>query len=210
VVQSFLGVVVMLWDTQFRTILNIVQVALQLLTGDFEGAGQTLQSILNDWHIFFESTIRTITNGIRQWFQGVDWGGIGYAILQGIANGISNGAGMIADAARQAAQSAFEAAKNFLGIHSPSKLAAQEIGAPFAQGIGVGITDALGRVSGQVAAGLDGMMGGLSAGITPIGAGAGGAGVTVVQNFYGPTDAATVQGAAQSGVLAALRAAGRR
>jgi hypothetical protein len=211
VVQTFLGFVTMLWDTQFRTILNIVQVALQLLTGDFQGAGQTLQSILNDWRIFFENVIRTITDGIRQWFQEVDWGGIGYAILQGIAGGIQAGASMIANAAQQAAQAALDAAKNLLGINSPSKLAADEIGAPFAQGIGVGITDALSRVSGQVAASLDGMMGGLTAGITPAGAGArAGGDIHLVQNFYGPADAATVRGAAQEGIRAELRAAGRR
>lgn len=33
----------------FRTLLNIVQVFLQLLTGDWEGAGQTLQAIVRDW-----------------------------------------------------------------------------------------------------------------------------------------------------------------
>ena len=60
--------------------------------------------------------IRSIINA----FTSIDWGSVGRNLIQGIANGISNAAGIIADAARSAAESAFNAAKRFLGIHSPS------------------------------------------------------------------------------------------
>jgi phage-related protein len=172
IVQNLFGWLTMFWETQFRTILNIVQAALQLLTGDFEGAGRTLQNILNDWKRFFETVIRGIVNGIRTWFREVDWGSIGRGILEGIASGLRNGGSFIADAARSAAQGAFDAARNLLGIRSPSKLAAEGIGKPFAEGIGEGIRSSLADLTGGVNAGLQGLMGGIT---TPTaGAAAGG------------------------------------
>ena len=255
VVQPLLDWLVNFWTVQMKTILDVVTFVLQLLTGDFEGAGQTLQGILTRWYEFFRETITNIVNGIRQWFQEVDWGqvgqnvvqgirngivalggmigdaarslienfknawlqvdwgGIGRSIIDGIANGIRGGAGRIADAAKDAANRAFNAARSFLGIRSPSQLAAEEIGEPFAEGIAVGISDALGSLSARLATSLDGMMGGLSTGMVPAGAGAAtgaGGGASITQNFYGAADSATVRSASLSGVKAGLRAAGSR
>jgi phage-related protein len=76
-------------------------------------------------------------------FTETDWGAVGTGIVQGIAAGITAGASFIADAAKNAAQHALDAAKGFLGIQSPSTVAAAEIGLPLAQGIGVGIQQGL-------------------------------------------------------------------
>ena len=54
-------------------------------------------------------------------FKGFDWKSLGKSIVEGIANGLKGAAGIIADAAKSAAKSAFEAAKDFLGINSPAK-----------------------------------------------------------------------------------------
>lgn len=202
--QTLLGWLEQFWGVQFRTILNIVQAVLQLLTGDFEGAGNTLKSILNDWRSFFEMIIKGIVNGVRTWFQSIDWASVGRGILDGIANGIRSGAGRIADAARDAAEDAFEAAKNFLGIHSPSQLAADEIGQPFAEGIGQGIRNTLADMSAGVNTGLQGLMGGIQ---QPTATAAGAISITI--NISG-TDAAGAGVAARDGVLSALRSAGLR
>lgn len=202
--QTLLGWLEQFWGVQFRTILNIVQAVLQLLTGDFEGAGNTLKGILNDWRIFFESVIKGIVNGIRTWFTSIDWAQVGRDILNGIAGGIRAGAGAITDAARQAAQSALEAAKNLLGIHSPSSVAAEEVGQPFAEGIGAGIRASLADMASGVNLGLGGLMAGITA---PTAAAAGAISITI--NVNGG-DAAGVGTAARDGVLSALRSAGLR
>jgi len=202
--QTLLGWLEQFWGVQFRTILNIVQAVLQLLTGDFEGAGNTLKGILNDWRLFFESIIKTIVNGIRTWFTSIDWAQVGRDILNGIANGIRAGAGAITDAARSAAQSALDAAKNLLGIHSPSAVAAEEVGQPFAEGIGAGIRASLADMAGGVNTGLQGLMGGIQ---QPAAAAAGGISITI--NVSGG-DSAGVGTAARDGVLSALRSAGLR
>ena len=192
--------------TMMQTVVDIVTLALQLLTGDFEGAGQTLQGILQRWYDFFYSAITGIIDFVRSAFESVDWGGIGRAMIEGIANGLRNAAGWLRDAAWNAAMDALRAAQNALGIHSPSTVAAEEIGRPFAEGIGVGMDRALGGLTRSMDAMLGGMVGGLSVPeMAPAGAGAS---ISITQQFYGQADGQTVRGAAQDGVLAALRAAG--
>ena len=71
---------------------------------------------------------------------GAGFSNIGYAIDQGIASGISSGSGIIASAARNAAYSAYNAAKSALGIASPSKKGAY-LGAMFDTGVAEGISD---------------------------------------------------------------------
>jgi len=70
----------------------------------------------------------------------MSWQEIGLAILRGVAKGITNGLRFIKNAAVNAARSAFNAAKGFLGIHSPSQLFAG-IGENMMLGMAGGIGD---------------------------------------------------------------------
>jgi hypothetical protein len=150
---------------------------------------------------FLYDTANTIGSGIGEWFTAVDWGAIGTAIVQGIGAGIMNSGSWLQQQVSNAAQSALDAAKNALGIRSPSTVAAEQIGVPFVEGIGVGLQRALGDLSGSIAAGMSSLAAGARAGpLQPI---------AVTLNIYGG-DAATVGGAARDGVLAGLRAAGWR
>ncbi len=142
-VSTLMGWLTAFWDNQMRTILDVVTVALPPLTGDWEGAGQTIRGILDRWRDFIGSAFRAITSGVQEIWRSIDWGGIGRAMIEGIGAGIRNAGGWLADQARAAAQAALDAAKNLLGIHSPSTVAARQIGAPFAEGIGVGLEDAM-------------------------------------------------------------------
>ena len=74
-------------------------------------------------------------------FLNFDWLGLGVDIIKGIARGIAGAVGSIVDAAVSAARSAFNAAKRFLGIHSPSTLFRDEIGGNMALGMGIGFED---------------------------------------------------------------------
>jgi phage-related protein len=203
-VTGFLTWLAKFWDTQFRTILDIVTIALQLLTGDFEGAGNTLRMVVNRWETLITGAMRALVDNIKRIWTSIDWGGIGKAIIDGIASGIRNAGGAILDAARTAAQNALTAAKQALGISSPSRVAAEQVGRPFAEGIGVGLRESMAGLAGDISAGLSGMMGGIQ---QPAAAAAGPISITL--NITGG-DAQGVGAAAQTGVLAALRAAGLR
>lgn len=66
---------------------------------------------------------------------------VGSAIIEGMASGVRQGAGMIRDAAVNAAKAAWESVKSFLGINSPSRLF-MEVGAYTSEGMAIGITKA--------------------------------------------------------------------
>jgi phage-related protein len=144
------------------SVISTVFAAFKLaFEGDWEGFGETLRTA---WDTAWEFIKTTFTNakdtiiGIAAGlvldliakFQDTDWKAVGTAIIQGIANGISAGAGAIADAARAAAQAALDAAKGFLGIQSPSRVAMQQIGEPFTEGLAIGLGD-VGPVQRSVA-----------------------------------------------------------
>lgn len=205
-VQRYLGWVMQFWELVFRTILNIVQVGLQVLTGDFEGAGQTLQAIVRDLWTSLSRIFSQMIDAIVDMWSSIDWGGIGRAMIEGIADGLRNAAGWLRDAAWDAAMAALDAARNALGIHSPSAVAAHEIGQPFAEGIGVGMRESMAALAGDVNAGLRGLVSGVQA---PAMAGAG-APISITLNISGASDAQGASLAARDGVLAGLRAAGLR
>jgi phage-related protein len=75
---------------------------------------------------------------------------IGQQVSNGIAQGIQNGQSAITSAARNAAQSALSSAKASLDIHSPSKVAADQIGLPYVQGIAQGITKSMSLIKSSV------------------------------------------------------------
>lgn len=78
--------------------------------------------------------IKGFFSGLGGWFKSV-----GSNIINGIINGIKNGFGRLADVARNAAKSALNAAKKFLGISSPSKVFRDEVGKQMAAGMALGV-----------------------------------------------------------------------
>ena len=74
-------------------------------------------------------------------FGSVDWGSIGTALINGIVVGIQNGASAIWTAVQNAASSALNSVKNFLGIASPSKVFRDQVGQWIPAGIAEGIEE---------------------------------------------------------------------
>ena len=84
---------------------------------------------------------KNIVSGIKNAFTSFNWGSIGSNIIKGIANGIAGAVGGLVNAAINAAKSAFNAAKEALGIHSPSRLFRDKIGKMMALGMGIGFEE---------------------------------------------------------------------
>lgn len=66
------------------------------------------------------------------------WNSVGLNLAAGLAAGIRNGASTVISAAANIASKAITAAKNTLGIHSPSKVAEKELGLRYDEGIARG------------------------------------------------------------------------
>lgn len=74
-------------------------------------------------------------------FSQTDWLSLGKAIIDGIIAGIRNAMDSLGGAIRDVADSALNAAKNALGIHSPSTLFRDEIGKQIPAGMALGIEE---------------------------------------------------------------------
>ena len=80
---------------------------------------------------------------------------IGSNIVTGIWNGISSGWNWLVDKVKSLANSLFEGAKDALGIESPSKVFAREVGQWIPPGIGVGMEKAMPDLQNQVDAEME-------------------------------------------------------
>ena len=121
-----------------KAILNVIT-HLNLFSAGaniIKGLGSGIKSIFGE----IGSIIKNLINNIKNPFK-INWSSIGTNIIRGIANGISGAVGTIVSAAKRAAQSAFNAAKRFLGIRSPSTLFRDEVGRYMALGMGIGFED---------------------------------------------------------------------
>lgn len=94
-------------------------------------------------HFIKDEIARGITDGINRVKESVsDWIQAGKDMIGGMIDGIKAKASEIATAAINAVKGAIDAAKDFLGINSPSKLMRDQIGKPMAEGVGVGFEQA--------------------------------------------------------------------
>lgn len=146
VIQTVLSAVQAFWNKWGGAIMSIVNIAFSQVKTIFAMWSAVFSG---DWHKFGEllrtyfdtawQGIMLIVQNALKWFLEQDWGAIGTQIIQGIANGITAAAHFIVEAATAAAKAAFDAAKGFLGIQSPSKLFAG-IGENMMLGMAGGIT----------------------------------------------------------------------
>ena len=81
-----------------------------------------------------------VANTASSAINSVSWYNLGWNISSGVARGVSAASYLIKRAAINAAQSAYNAAKEALGIHSPSRVMA-EIGRYYDEGFARGITE---------------------------------------------------------------------
>jgi phage-related minor tail protein len=172
---------------------------------NFGGIRDVTYAVFGAVRDFIGNAIQSIKN----FFSG-SWSDIGARMMQGIADGIRSAWNFVVDAARGAAEAALNAAKSALGISSPSKVAADQIGMPFAQGIREGAMRGIGALSADITRGLDITVGGIrpQSQISTAGAGGFSGNIPVTINISGNADESSVRRGAGMGVLDALRQVG--
>jgi phage-related protein len=130
------GVVKVAWDiiktatsNSMSLILGVIQTTLKLLKGDWSGAWETIKD-----------TAETIMKNIVRFFQDIDLHEIGKDVIRGFTDGIGSMAGAVMDKVRELASLVPDGLKDFLGIHSPSRLIRDEVGKMIPLGLSEGIT----------------------------------------------------------------------
>nr|DAQ76502.1 MAG TPA: tail tape measure [Caudoviricetes sp.] len=164
VINTIVNLIFTLVDTIVSNVPRFVEAAIQLVTGLINGIasqiGAVIQSAVNLVLSFAEGIasqipvvvdrgykmaielIHGVANAIRSNSAEVGAAGadLGMAIIQGIAGAIRAGVSTVISAAADMAGSALAAAKNKLGIHSPSR-EFYKVGDYSVQGIAKGIKD---------------------------------------------------------------------
>lgn len=120
------------WSTLGADIIDLIQIGIQSLVSAVPEA------------------LKAIGETAVNAFKSIDWFDLGANIIRGVVSGISSNVGSIVDAAKSAARKAFDAAKSLLGIHSPSKLFRDEIGAMIPRGMALGIEDTSDKVDAAI------------------------------------------------------------
>lgn len=121
---------------------------------------QTVQKIVSwvaDMNNKANEGVRNMINGIVNWFKElpgkiVD---VGKNLVEGLWNGISNAAQWVWDKISGFCSGIVDKIKGFFGIHSPSKVFADEVGKFLALGLGEGFDDNLGKVYKQMKTAVD-------------------------------------------------------
>lgn len=93
------------------------------------------------------NAIPKLVTAIIDGFLDVDWGKVGSDILDGIGSGIAASAGKLIDSAKEAAKGALNGMKDFLGIHSPSRVFRDEVGKMLDLGIAEGLEENTGSIT---------------------------------------------------------------
>jgi TP901 family phage tail tape measure protein len=132
------------------------------LRGDWQGAWNAIVSATTDvigrignaissGGPLIVSAFQAIGQAIQNAWNGLVGGaaGLGSALIDGIRSGVTRAAQSLARAVADAAWQALQAAKSALGIQSPSRVAADLIGLPIAQGIAQGMQRSEGLVARQ-------------------------------------------------------------
>lgn len=153
-IDAAIQIIIALTKALIQNLPQLVGAALQIIVALAAGLIQAIPQLL--------TAIPSIFTSVKEGFKGFDWSGIGKNIIEGIKNGIKNAASALGTAAKNAAQNALDATKNFLGIHSPSTVFEDQVGAQIGAGMANGITastkqvtNALAGVNNKLVNGLD-------------------------------------------------------
>lgn len=101
---------------------------------------QIVQGVIGGW------------NAVTEFLGGLNLTQMGTDLIMGLVNGITGAAGFVKDAVAGAVNGAIASAKSALGIHSPSTLMADEIGAPMGEGVAMGAEEAAPEVQSALTA----------------------------------------------------------
>jgi TP901 family phage tail tape measure protein len=123
----------------------------------FQKGSEILTKIIDGIKSLFSNLGQAASDLVSQVWNTItntNWLDLGRNIIEGIANGVSNAVGTLVQAAKNVANSALNAIKSALGIASPSKVFAKEVGRWIPPGIGKGVDQAMPELTDDMRAQL--------------------------------------------------------
>lgn len=136
-----------------NAVSGVISAVLNAISGTWSGAWNTVRNLASSAWTGITNAVRNGVNNVANTVNGI--GGrirgafsnagswlvsAGNNIIQGLINGIKGAIGNAVAAVKGAASNIVNAAKNALGIHSPSRVFRDEVGRMIPAGLGVGVT----------------------------------------------------------------------
>lgn len=136
-------------DAVVNAIKSLPQTLMDLGRNSVSGLANTIRNLANT----AKSAMSGLASGVVEAIKDLPSKmlDIGKNIVHGIADGIKNGAAAAINAVADLASSVVDKAKNFLGINSPSRVMAKEVGPYIPQGVAVGVEKEIPRTERAVA-----------------------------------------------------------
>ena len=120
---------------------RLIDLGADVVTKFLNGLSRNNQKVVNAGIRLVIDTINDMADAIQNHSEALGQAGakLGIAIVEGIGKGIAGAAKEVMGAVGDLASNALDAAKNFLGIHSPSRKFRDEVGKQMAKGMADGI-----------------------------------------------------------------------
>ena len=139
VANGFMRVVNSVWQHMQQAYNRIVSGGSQWVSAIISAMARFVQSVISG----FVNVVSQVQSGMSRAVSTVrnfvgQFASAGMDLMRGLVNGIKNGMAWVVNAAKNVAQSAVNAAKSVLRIHSPSRVF-RGIGGYISQGLGIGI-----------------------------------------------------------------------
>lgn len=198
------------WQTGVDGVRGIATAGQQFIKGDWEGGMETLRTTAESGWTNIKRVFSNQLDNVKGIFDIFGWGEIGENIINGIKGGITKAAVWLLDTVENIAERVLNTLKWVLGIESPSKEAAKQVGMPVAEGIGVGLSKGMRGVGMQLQSAMDSLLGDITLAPTLQPATAGGGGPLTLNVYVSGNGTYETGRQVGRGVLDELRAAGVR
>lgn len=143
-VSDVMSHITSLWQGWIDFVHGVVDTFKKLISGDFAGAFETMKRTVQDGiervKEFFTGMGRSIMDAIGNVTTLLS--DVGHDLISGLVDGLKNSWHLVTDFLSNLLGDLVTLAKKILGIASPSKVMAEEVGRPMALGIGAGFSRA--------------------------------------------------------------------
>lgn len=142
-IAGYIGTVISTVLAFGQAVINTIKsFASQMWNAGIEWIQNLVNGILDKVADVYNS-ITNLVNQAKSKFTEINWSSVGSDIINGVVNGLSSAGGAIANKMKELASGALDIVKSFLGIGSPSKVFANEVGRWIPAGVSVGVRDAM-------------------------------------------------------------------
>ena len=142
----------------------LIKSAIELIIALAEGLIKAIPELL----LAVPKIIHSLIKGLSDMIVNTDWKSLGKNVLKGILNGLLDFGSLVTNTIKKLGNKITSSIKSFFGIHSPSKLMEDEIGANLTAGIAEGMEDGIPSAIKEVNRAMTDLNNGIQSSVNPV------------------------------------------